>query len=174
MSVDRHVKLTNIHKIAFAAIKEHCSGEPYAMTNTKAHFYASRIAAGTMWLTLLDNTWFDTVDTETLELFDCEHCVLGQVVGDYRACVTTEESDEIMRTPLEGRYSVDEANRLIEEAEDSGHKISYQLAAALGFHLDSEPDSNRRSYEALTAGWAAVIKHLQAKYPAPTDTLVDA
>lgn len=151
----RHVKLTNIHKIACNAIIAYAHAENLNVSRTLAHHYASRIAAGTMWLTLTDDTWFDDIDTETLDLFDCSHCVLGQVVGDYRACVLTEQTHQIQTGTPE---------TLARQAETAGLQISYEVATALGFHLDSDHDTGRRSYTLLTAGWQGVIEHLQAKH----------
>lgn len=156
-------KVRNLHKVAFNAIINHdAERSRVTMTKTLARFYASRIAAGAMWLHLTDKDWYADIDVATLDLFDCDRCVLGQVVGDYRACVDTE-NHQLNVDPVVITHGREEADRLVEKAELSGMHISYQVATALGFHLDNELDSYTRSYEHLTAGWAGVISYLQAR-----------
>lgn len=154
------------------------------LSKEAAEHLACRVVAGALWLDTVEGDleydpsdavrqqpWWVGVDLDALNLRDCESCVLGQVVGDYRAVVA--DVDEGTSTSFEqmAELLLDQdlymAERILSnvrgrEREVEQHLISHNVARVLGFHLD-EDHFGYDQYAALTRGWRALIEARQAE-----------
>jgi hypothetical protein len=128
----------NVHEydlVADAIDEDHETEQPGALL-------AVRIMAGAAWLDGLDPDWADEIEPHRLQMSECLSCVLGQLVGDYSACMT----DTL--TPLRADH--------IEVAKRRGIRLTHPEAVAMGFDSDGND-----TYRDLTKGWRALVEYRQ-------------
>jgi hypothetical protein len=79
--------------------------------------------------------WFEEIDLDELKMANCNHCILGQIYGEYDAGIEVLSGEGI-----EEIYG-----------PDQGFDREY--------HLISTKTERFQSYESLQAQWTAVINH---------------
>lgn len=102
-----------------------------------------RVARGVSWLDSRKPGWRDQIDTRTLNLRSCEHCVIGQVFG-------WAQVEDFSLNNQRAVYA------FLDNVPDNYHNY--------GFAAGYDPDDPRgASYPELTAEWKRQIHTEQPK-----------
>lgn len=143
------------------------------LTESKIVELEGRVAAGVEFLDQSMPSWWVDIDLETLDLMNCERCVLGQVVAN-----VTNEHVVVGGYYLlaEGRLGRQDQYRNDDTPEEWLGKITaqfgvdfepmdFELAVDRGFHLRHDEnviDDDNTIWKALTAIWNRAIGERQA------------
>lgn len=92
-------------------------------------------ARGAVWEDEHEAGWIEAIDTDRLDLSDCEACIRGQLDGEYH--VGTEKWG----------LSLDDSTRL-------GFNVTFELLCRAA---DDDPQPKDRAFAELTAAWLEEI-----------------
>lgn len=106
---------------------------------------AERVRAGAAWLDANHPGWVERIDLASLDLSDCQQCILGQTFGDYFDAPIFEDDSDKFR-----------ARREAELASFLGFRSSLPWGWRYVMPADSSHDAGKE-YAELTDAWRALI-----------------